>query len=202
MPSVYAVVYDEAGNVLMATKVVRTYFNGNADEVWEEGHQLGPEKAPGQPALPGGDLKPNELPEDGAKREFFEETNIDISSLTPITMFTGTNYYAVYFSVLDLPAKAQQMISNLNLAENTVVPKIQSRQIIYYDQIENDYPACPKDNELMVPTGSKTLYNLQNPADWAIIQSWENTEYQDWYYRILFYLKSLMATNPQPVRGS
>jgi ADP-ribose pyrophosphatase YjhB (NUDIX family) len=201
MPSVYAVLYDAAGNVLMATRVVRTYFNADADKVWENGCPLKPQKAPGQPALPGGDLKTGESPADGAKREFFEETKIDISSLTPTAVYTTTNYVAVYFLVPDLPAKDQQMINNLNLAENTVVPKIQSRQIIYYDQIRYQYPNCPMDNELMVPTGSKTLYNLNDPADWSIIQSWQNTNYQDWYYEILRYLKQNILPTPQPVRG-
>lgn len=195
MPSVYAVVSDSKGHVILPTKVERAYFYccGHSSDIYPQGKPLSYKKAPGKLALPGGAWEGGESLVEGARREFMEETGVDLSDDVPWEPHEfSEDYYAVYFTPAHFVDVAAETMTNLLHANTLVIEDIRDGKITTCAQIV-EYGPCPLDNELCAGVGSepeKIVYNLKNPQDWQIISALRNGKWTNWYYEILAYLKA------------
>lgn len=96
---VYAVVHDGQGNFLIAQKNEKGYFfSSNGGKIVPDGQLL---NGSGLSGFPGGGLG-TDNPTDGALREFWEETNVQLQNYNyqaQPEVYVGDRYYGVYFNV-------------------------------------------------------------------------------------------------------
>ncbi|MFP4599385.1 MAG: NUDIX hydrolase [Persicimonas sp.] len=189
---VYAVVHDGTGKFLLAHKNQKGFFFFNDREqrgkIVPGGQVL---HGAGDYALPGGARGQNESVVAGAKREFAEETNFDISGLqaTP-NYFTGTQgrntYYGVYVQASGLSDICTPVQAHLDAGTQAALA-VQAGTYGKgdYDRMRREHPGCPKDNEL----DSIDIWDVTNPNNWAQIENFKNSQDTDWFYHILLHLK-------------
>ena len=155
MAQVYAVIYDEQGNFLVAKKNANGYFsNTNNGSIVKEGQPI--TGAEGY-CFPGGKLEGADRVA-GALREFLEDTNV---SLNP-TVFTPTpsssynsdgDYHGVYFKT-PKDKTLYQLSDIAGFVNQTLKMGADAAQDIQgsfdgdYDALMQKYPYCPGDNEL------------------------------------------------------
>ena len=189
---VYAVVHDGTGKFLLARKNQEGFFffdhRKHRGEIVPNGKEL---HGAGDYALPGGGYNSNESVVAGAMREFNEETNFDISGLqvTP-NYFTGTHgkytYYGVYVEAANLSDICTPIQGHLDAgtqaAEAVLTGQYRRGD---YDQMRQDHPGCPLDNEL----DSIDIWDVTDPNDWAEIEDFRNRQDTDWFYHILRHLR-------------
>jgi 8-oxo-dGTP pyrophosphatase MutT (NUDIX family) len=129
----------------------------------------------GQDVFPGGGLKTNQTPVQGALAEFQEETGIDLSAIAThqgtyefdydINGYKG-KYYGVYYTVPDLTALRDRINQNLEL---DVADKI---QVVEDDELNNMeiYDAATARQMLgrFDATEAAPEYNGQTDKSWFI----------------------------------
>jgi ADP-ribose pyrophosphatase YjhB (NUDIX family) len=193
---IYAVVYDASGRFLIGQKLVQGYYfhRRQTGRIVPRGQRL---NGAGKSALPGGGLEDGETIEAGCRREFFEETGVDLSgrytqATTKTFDYTNDEHrtirYATTYFCLDaetLTALCTQITSNLKEGAKAA-GEIQQGQITRYYQIHERYPNAPKDNELE----DVRIMNVNDPDDWPTIQSWRSDREVDWFSYILEHLKT------------
>ncbi|MCC5636986.1 NUDIX hydrolase [Nostoc sp. CHAB 5844] len=194
---VYAVAHDMQGNFIIAKKNILGYFfheKGHDDigDIYPDGRRL---NGRGKNAFPGGEM------EEGsaflaAYREFFEETNINMSDFTvSIEPFEGHDeiknskviYYGVYF-YFDTE-KLRRLLTRVN--QNLEAGKIAADEVRDrryrkedYMGLRRDFPDSPIDNELEYAE----QWNLEDR--WQTITRWRNDDDLNWFYKILTNLRS------------
>lgn len=184
---VYAVVYANSGKFLLGLKLKKGYFfykPGTGGDIVPHGQAL---NGGGKPALPGGKKESSESIEDAARREFHEETAIDIGSVSGLEhQFTG-QYGAGYFEVSaeQLQSICKQITDTNLLEAQYAAAGIEHLEITSYSQIHSRYQHCPLDNELE----SVSVWNVNDEANWETIESWQSDQDLDWFYGILAHLK-------------
>ncbi|QKW54957.1 NUDIX hydrolase [Streptomyces buecherae] len=146
---------------------------------------------PGKYILPGGTLNLNETPEQGAAREFEEETGIALSADRVVKTKkwydprVRATYYGVYFECTPDELIGYIRVSGENLTGAKLVEeKIKQEVITKYSQVHDESVGsakAPRDNEL------DTTEMWDVTGRWGEIQGW--TEWQSWYRVILEYLK-------------
>ncbi|WP_081080150.1 NUDIX hydrolase [Burkholderia cepacia] len=205
MASVYAVLYDKSGTFLMAKKQMKSYYTqAGGGKVNALGWTIN--SGPGEYALPGGKLEESNI-EDGARREFLEETgfnlplspdnnppktvkfNVKGEALPP----NATNYAfsAVYFCASEEDVEnTWSNISEIALPNSRdIAGAIMRRNIKTYSEItlyarKHGIKEWPADNELKWVW----RWSFSNKNDWANIESMKNNDNIGWYYCILEYL--------------
>lgn len=193
---VYAVVFHK-NHFLLATKNDKGYFfhqwGAGGGEIVPAGQDL---NGGGNYALPGGrlDVGVGENAKDGALKEFYEETNVDLRLYAlgwTVKMFQSTPalyYCGVYFDVGDqLETVAQLAAGNLTAGYNAAQGVIAGTYGVgQYQALRAAFPGCPMDNEL----GTLQLWDIK--SDWDTIKTWQSSPTLGWYYDILkFYRDSL-----------
>ncbi|WP_372612438.1 NUDIX domain-containing protein [Aquicoccus sp.] len=93
--------------------------------------------APGKWSLFGGGIEPGETPEAAARREFHEETGIDISAdgLQPLVMFASQARADAVVHVFALDRRIGTQ--DISLAEGAGFGFLNRRQVVQFDLIDN-----------------------------------------------------------------
>lgn len=196
-PPAYAVLYDKVGTFLIAKKRTKAYYylSENGQTVDCNGIDLTKGKGGGLNALPGG--RNDDDTAKCAKREFLEETGIDLPpsalSAKPITRpFEGGLYSAAYFraDVGDVASTYQTISSKSFKNADKIVAQIikgkytKRSEVMDYVERENISP-WPMDNEL----DSVACWNIKNTKQWETIQGWKGNQAIGWYYEVLKFLR-------------
>lgn len=184
---VYAVVYADSGEFLLGLKLAKGYFfykPKTGGDIVPDGHGL---NGGGKYALPGGKKEGGESIEDAARREFHEETAIDIGSVSGAEHRFTAQFGAGYFEVpaKQLPTMCTQIADTNLLEAQYAATDIEHGGITSYDQIHKRYNNCPLDNELV----SVSVWDVDDDANWETIEGWQTDHDLDWFYEILAYLK-------------
>ncbi|AXE96293.1 hypothetical protein CUJ90_29335 [Paraburkholderia terricola] len=197
-PPAYAVLYDDFGTFLIATKRERSYYylSENGETVNYRGIDLTGKKGGGLNALPGGRNDENDT-EKCARREFFEETGVELPrsvgpDRTKIKSFERDAYSAAYFRAkTGEVASTFSAISSISLPNSRdIVAKIikekytQRSQVMDY-VVREKFSVWPQDNEL----DSVACWNIKNSNQWDKIKSWRGDQVIGWYYEVLKYLR-------------
>lgn len=186
---VYTVLYEQSGRFLLAHKPLRGYYF--IDERTGVGSVLRSGKAlngAGNYALPGGKRKQDEPLNVAGWREFQEETGVQIAALATTNHEFSNDYAAVYvrsaqqqFNTTATDIIQIRLPDGMGAAHQIADDKIRS-----YADIFRNFPQAPPDNEL----DDGYIWDVNDPTDWQIIESWHNDPNIGWYYEILRYLKT------------
>jgi 8-oxo-dGTP pyrophosphatase MutT (NUDIX family) len=142
MPQVYAMIYDQRGNVIVFRKNTTGYFFNK--KPIQRGKPL---NGAGQYCFPGGRMDGSDGIVDGALRELFEETTIGGANLvaTPDPYSDeGIHYYGVYLRVPNgnIHVLSARINACLRTAERV-------KEQIRTSTFDGEWPDnCPHDNEL------------------------------------------------------
>lgn len=202
--SVYAVLYDKSGVFLMAQKRKEAYYvQAKGGKVKKDGWPL---SGGGRYALPGGALDETDI-DQGARREFFEETGLKLPPAPdhnqPKTVKFDVNgkvlpldegefaFAAVYFYATEEDvANAWSYISSVTLPNSKeIAGAIERGDIETYSEISayatrRGMAAWPADNELEWVW----CWSFNDKNDWAKIEAMKGDPVIGWYYCVLEYL--------------
>jgi 8-oxo-dGTP pyrophosphatase MutT (NUDIX family) len=195
---VYAILYDKVGNFLIATKFKKGYFflkkEGDGGEIVPDGQPL---NGGGKYAFPGGELEfkdDKKGADEGAKKEFFEETNLKLPDSLPCLAQRWKHnerwaYWGVFYEVEDLwelyPIITENLLAGFNAAldvQNKIFSKGQ------YDLLREKYPSAPVDNEC------QTIDILNIYEAWDEIHRWKDDQDLGWFETILAHLKNTILS--------
>lgn len=192
---VYAVVYC-GSQCLVAVKCDAGYFfhkSSGGGVIIPEGEEL---NGAGNYALPGGrlDVEEGKNAKDGALKEFFEETDIDLAGRYKnfsVTMFEHSAkqaYCGVYFELepLQFQAVASGAVNNLVVGYEAVQSILKGQfGADQYGLLRTTFQGCPMDNEL----ATIQIWDINDSNEWAEISRWKGSLTLGWYYNILEYFK-------------
>lgn len=179
---VYAIVYDGSKNFAAFVKNKYGHFFSKDRVVILSPKR--PLNGASKFAFPGGGLDEGEEPVAGAIREFYEETNYNLTKYETTPQFLTRQsdphtYYGVYFKVANLDEIIGVVTESLNQG-NQAAQNVKDETITTYAKIRQTYLSCPPDNEL----ASVAIWNLEDDKD-DKIAALEKDDATNWFFDIL-----------------
>ncbi|MEM7066437.1 MAG: NUDIX hydrolase [Cyanobacteria bacterium P01_B01_bin.77] len=201
---VYAVVHDGSGDFLIAKKNEQSYFYGPSDRnprgtTDPRGMRV---NGCGNYAFPGGRLDRNENIVDGATREFYEETSVQLEAqdylLVPAMYCEGDDYggfCGVYFQYTENDFNRFVELVQAGLLEGEKAARfVRSQNLVNrYGYLRQEFGLAPMDNELSYGT----VWNLE--TNWDDIIQLGNNPVTDWFYLILKNLNNVYFPGNRPI---
>ncbi|MEV7232262.1 MULTISPECIES: NUDIX domain-containing protein [Polymorphospora] len=185
----YAVLYEPSGRFLIATKFDLGYFffEHGVGQIKTAGQVL---NGAGKAALPGGRIDGNESIAAAARREFREETGVDIATAAPtvqVAQHSFGAYGAGYFrvSAAEFNTLAMRIATVTLPAGEQAAAAIRNGTINNYAGVHARFPAAPPSNELRY----SYTWNVTDPMDWQQIQQLQHDRDTNWYYTVLLHLR-------------
>lgn len=211
MAQVYAVFYNDKGDLIVARKNLKSYFfHTDGGKIYPDGFPL---NGAGQYCFPGGGLEGVDTVK-GALKELLEETNVAINTEvfrpTPAA-FHGEekvkgvtyHYYGVYFRAPGdhedprlnrLPDLLSAFNRNLKIGSDAAAAIASGKFKGNYKQLMETYEDCPADNEL----AGCAIVNIKDINNYFK----KDDKVTGWFYSIVQHLKTKIESGKEVIDDS